>query len=543
MSYVLTIIVFILIFSFLILIHELGHFWMAKKAGIKVEEFGFGLPPRLWGKKKGDTIYSVNWIPFGGFVRMYGEDSTDSKVLKSKKSFSGKPMRARVKVIVAGVLMNFLVAWVLMAVGFTVGMQPLLGPDDVLGAINKGQVVLETGLKIREMEEGSLAQRAGFKKDDSIYAIDGVMINDFLLAEMQEDVSGTYSVSGPGGVRDVVVTQDQLPNTGEKSLGLTFYDYSPFPRVKIFELEKHLDAYVVGLRPGDIILKINGQQVYSVQEFEALTRGLSTLEFEIYRNGIVEIFLVERDEARKVVVSDVLSDSPAKMAGLQSEDIILAVNGKAMNDSLELIEFVGQHANEKLAFAIQRGDERLFYEIAPDTDARIGVLLSELVSYGVDQGMSLYNVGVLSSVTEIKDEQYPFYIAIYKALGETYRLSKLTVGMLGDFINGLVSTGEISQSVAGPVGIAQMTHVFVQEGFIPVLRFVAILSLSLAVINILPFPALDGGRLLFIIIEFVMGRRVPEKWEAYIHAFGYILILFLILAVTYSDILRLIASN
>ena len=104
------------------------------------------------------------------------------------------------------------------------------------------------------------------------------------------------------------------------------------------------------------------------------------------------------------------------------------------------------------------------------------------------------------------------------------------------------ATAITDDSVAGPVGIAQMTHTFVQEGFIPLIRFVAILSLSLAVINILPFPALDGGRLLFLIIEMITGRRVNQKWEAYVHAFGYLLILLLLLVVTYSDILRLFSS-
>ncbi len=87
MDILITIIVFILIFSVLVLVHEFGHFIMAKRAGIKVEEFGFGLPPRIWGKKKGETLYSINWIPFGGFVRMFGEDSKDGSMLSKKRSF------------------------------------------------------------------------------------------------------------------------------------------------------------------------------------------------------------------------------------------------------------------------------------------------------------------------------------------------------------------------------------------------------------------------------------------------------------------------
>ena len=119
MAYLITVIVFVLVFSVLVLVHEFGHFYMAKKSGIKVEEFGFGLPPRVLGKKKGETIYSINAVPFGGFVRMYGEDSKNSKYLKSKRSFAAKPLRSRILVVTAGVIMNFLLAWFLLFIGLS----------------------------------------------------------------------------------------------------------------------------------------------------------------------------------------------------------------------------------------------------------------------------------------------------------------------------------------------------------------------------------------------------------------------------------------
>ncbi len=536
MSYIITGLAFFIIFSVLVLVHEWGHFIMAKRAGIKVEEFGFGLPPRLWGKKKGETIYSINWIPFGGFVRMYGEDTSNPALLKSSRSFVAKPMRARVKVVVAGVVMNFLLAWLLIFIGFSVGMQPLLGPDDVLPAIAKGQIVLEPGVKVKSVEVGSLAEKAGFKANDVFVAYNGAKINNLVLEEMGKNPIGTYEVLRDGTIQSVKVEGENVT-----TLGLNMYDFSAFPRVKIHNLDQSTELFRFGLRPGDVVITVNGQQVYTVEELETMVRGVGTLEYEVFRDGVVEKIVVDNRDAKQIIISEVVPGSSASKAGILPQDVILTVNGQTFENAPALIEFVQQNKEQSLSYAIERGGQALFFDVLP-VDGRIGVYLSELMKYGSDQGLSLYNVDLVSSVVEIKDEKYPVHIAIYKSLQETWRLSEMTAKMFVGFVGNLVSTGEIPDSVAGPIGIAQMTHVFVQEGIIPLLRFVAILSLSLAVINILPFPALDGGRLLFILIEFIIGRRVSQKWESYIHALGYILILLMILTVTYSDIMRLITG-
>lgn len=123
MQIFITIVVFLVIFSALILIHEFGHFTAAKRAGVKVEEFGMGLPPRIWGVKKGETLYSINWIPFGGFVRMLGEDG-ESK--KNQNSFASKSPAVQLWIVSAGVVMNLLLSFVLLTIGFWIGIDPLM---------------------------------------------------------------------------------------------------------------------------------------------------------------------------------------------------------------------------------------------------------------------------------------------------------------------------------------------------------------------------------------------------------------------------------
>ncbi len=542
MDYLITAIVFIVVFTIVILVHEFGHFIMAKRSGIKVEEFGIGLPPRITGKKKGETIYSINWIPIGGFVRMLGEDSSNTKMLKNKRSFIAQPMRSRVKVVIAGVMMNFILAWILLSIGFTAGMQPLLGPDDVFPAVSDGTIELAGGMTIVSLENDSVLKAAGMKEGDRIYEYNGELVNYDIIGIMRENRVGIYSVYR-GEEKLTFEITDELLSAADFPEGFqaAFKEFVPFPRTKIFHVDENSNIYNSGLRAGDIILQVNGTQIYSVEQFEDVVRGEGELNYLVYRDGQEMEFFVELNRSKQIVISRVLPGTPAEEKGLMEGDIISQVNGRYINDSKTLVEYTEEHADEVLGYTIIRNGKTEFYEIRP-RESKVGVMLSELIGYGGGQEMSLYNIDFLSTIENIKEEKYPVYQAVYKSFGEMVHSARVTGEMFLAVIFRLVTEGELDEGVAGPVGIAQMTHIFTHEGFIPLLRFVAIISLSLGVINILPFPALDGGRLLFIIIEFILGRKVNQKWEAMIHALGYVLIILFILAVTYSDILRIINS-
>ncbi len=455
MHILLTIIAFLVIFSAIILIHELGHFVSAKKSGVKVEEFGIGLPPRIFGKKFGETIYSVNWIPFGGFVRMWGEDARNTKLINNKRTFIGQPVLNRIIIVTAGVIMNFVLAWLLLTIGFSVGMKPLLLEDDVLNAVNDGQIVLEK-----------------------------------------------------------VVFSEALDEESEK-------DLVPFPHPQIYRISEDSSLYEAGYRDGDIIDIYNDNYIFGLDGFE-------------------KSFNESPDQIR-VVVTEVLADTPAQRSGIKEGDIVVSAQGGDVDDVVELIETTEGCQSEACSYTIDRNGELIDYEILPE-QGRIGVMLSELRGY--DEGkLLLQNSSLLYSIAEIKEEKYPVHVAMGKSVTEIVRLGKVTLLMFGDFVGELFRDGKVPESVAGPVGIAHMTSYFVTEGIVSLLRFAAILSLSLGVINILPFPGLDGGRLLFIIVELIIGRRVSPKWENSIHGLGYLLLLVLIFAVTYSDIMRLVVGR
>ncbi len=365
----LAIIAFVIIFSLLILVHEWGHFTVARRAGIKVEEFGLGMPPRakkLFTDKKG-TVYTLNWIPFGGFVRLFGEDSVDSKVLKDKKSFASKSIGQRAAVIVAGVFMNFLLAWVLISIGFMVGMKPFL------------------------------------------------------------------------------VTQEDL------------------------------------------------------------NKGIE--------QGIVD--------AKKILyIHEIAPDLPLAKTDIDVGDYIVSVNGIEVTESLVLSEVIKPNALTAFSY-VHEGEENTAQVIA-NAEGKVGMTIS-----------------TETYVLNVKEVRYPFYIAPVKAISEIGRLSVLTVQMIGKVVVSVVAKFTVPDGVAGPVGIAKLTHTFTQQGFMALIQFTALLSISLGVINIMPFPALDGGRFLFIIFEFITRRRPNAKMEAIVHTVGFGLLMLLILVITWNDIVNL----
>lgn len=361
----LTIVAFIVILSVLVLIHELGHYLVAKKLGIKVEEFGFGFPPRVWGFKKGETLYSINLLPVGGFVKLYGEDAAGGGSIKGKvqssnakdlkRAFFARPIWQRFLVVIAGVVMNFVLAVIL--------------------------------------------------------------------------ISFVFSTQGVG-----------VPSNN-------------------------------------------------------------------------------------VHITDVLKDSPAAAAGLQKGDTIEYVNNKKIASNKDFITIINQNEGKTVQLSVKRGDATQNISLTPRKDFPKG------------QGP----VGVGISDTEIK--KYSWYTAPFYGTIEAFKFSWLILTGLGQMIFSLLIQGKQPQGVAGPVGVAQLTGQAVSYGFTATLWFAALLSINLAVLNVLPIPALDGGRLFFILIEAVTRRKVNPKYEGYAHAAGLIILLGLMALITIFDVVRIASGQ
>lgn len=391
--------IFILILGVLIFVHELGHFVVARRNGIKAEEFGFGFPPRIfgvqkvykekgrgkwrfiWGMRDGDdenekedkkeisqkklwvgTIYSINWIPLGGFVKIKGEnrDSHDPD------SFSTKGAWTRIKVLAAGVVMNFFLAWFLISLGFMVG-----APEPV---------------------------------DSSQKAVPG----------------------------------------------------------------------------------------------------------------------------SKIQISEVLEDSPAQLAGLKVGDEILknqtSASGQLTNFSnvSDVQDYINSQKGQEIILKVKRGGEFLDLRAIPRKETPAG------------QGP----LGVALSETALV--RYPWYQAFWNGLVETGKIISMIFVSLFVILKNIFSGQGAGADITGPVGIAILTKSVAGMGLVYVLQFAALLSINLGIINILPIPALDGGRILFVLIEKLRGYPISQKTESAFHTVGFALLILLMILVTFKDVARIL---
>ncbi|MBI4995158.1 RIP metalloprotease RseP [Candidatus Peregrinibacteria bacterium] len=539
MDIILTIIAVIVIFSILVLIHEAGHFFAARRAGIKVLEFGIGFPPRLFKKKFGETTYSINAIPFGGFVKLYGEDATSEAVIKAKNSYAHKSPWTRTKVVIAGVLMNFVLAIALLAIGFTFGIEPLLVTErDLFTHLAAGNVKSSPGIFVEKIEDK--AKTFGIESGDKIVAIDDKPISD----------SGQLDVFEKGRAKkdiDISVISEEnsafkkihLPLVGkDKYFGIKLKPFTQFPRLKVFEIKKGSGSEKAGLKAGDIILQMNGMEIYSSADFEGAVSKWPVIDIVFLRGIHILKTKITLPNFNNVVIADVFPNSSAEKTGFETGDNIISIDDSVIFKPEQVQEILKKNTGKEMLYVIKRGGKKIEIKAKTGTNNMLGIALSQMDSFRNSE-ISVYPFSVLTSITEIKRVRYGPWTAFKQAVQESWRLTGITINAFGRTLKSIVSRFTVPAEIGGPVQIAYYTHTFVQEGFFALLRFTALLSLSLAVINVLPIPALDGGRLLFILIEVIFKKRVNAHFESFVHGVGFILLLGLIILVTYSDIVKL----
>ena len=440
---------FILALGILVTVHEYGHFWVARKAGVKVLRFsiGFGKPLLKWHDKY-NTEYVIAAIPLGGYVKMLDERVDEVPANQRHLSFNAKSVQARIAIVAAGPMANFLFAIFALAVMYMVGVQTI---KPVVGNV----------------VEGSRAEQAGIIPTQQI-----IKIGDDDIANWQD---ATFSLMSHLGDKSVAVT---LRNENYQQTTQTL----------------NLDGW-----------KLDQQDV----------PPLSSL-------GIVPF----RPQAT-LTIAAITKNSAAEQANLQVNDVILAVNGETMSSWQQLVNLITQSANKSLQFSVKRQDSIKTITVTPK---------SRVVSNGIEQGF----LGVAPVVEQWPDDfvetrHYGPLDSIVLGTKETWRLITLSFDMIGNLITGQMSVKNLS----GPVGIAVGAGTSVSYGLVAFLSFLALISVNLGVFNLLPLPVLDGGHLMYYIIELFRKKPVSEKTQEFGFKVGALLLIFLTCFALFNDVSRL----
>lgn len=351
--------VFVLVLFVLVIAHEWGHFFVARRFGVRVYEFGFGFPPKIAKMfHKNGTDYTLNWIPLGGFVRLKGEDGSEAG---DSDSFAHKKIWQRLMILLAGVVMNFALGYV-------------------------------------------------------------IFLGLFLM-----------------GIDMPVVQQDAGAIVSEKRL----------------------------------------------------------------------------------VVGGIMKSSPAEVAGIVAGDEIVKIESENLPSAERVKEIISGSNGKSVAIDIAR----------QGTSKHLTVTPAE-----IQPGLT----GIGINMVDVASVRYPFTIAVAKAGTETKDVSLLIFRTLGTIVSKLVRHGELQEGVSGPVGIAVVTGKVAHSGIGPLLQLMAMLSINLGVLNVLPIPSLDGGRALFVVLEKIVRKKMRAEIEQYAHMIGFGLLMLLVIAVTYRDVVALI---
>ena len=443
---------FVLAIAILVVVHEFGHYWVAKRLGVKVLRFSVGFGRVLWSWRAGPdrTEYALAAIPLGGYVKMLDENEGEVAAEERHRAFNRQPVWKRAAIVAAGPGFNFLFAvcayWLVLMIGVP-GLTPVVG----------------------KVVPGSAAARAGFQRGDLVLRLDGHKVRSWdehrlLLLEkaVQHDVV-PFEVRDPSGQTrtlqlDLSHVSARAVSDGTFSQAIGLYGY--FPRI----------------RP---------------------------------------------------VLGTVLPNGPAKKAGLLPGDRILAVDGRPMKRWQDLVAIVAASPGKTLQLTVLRSGVQRTVAVTPERETVGGHVVGK-----IEAAVAIPKLPP-GMIYKVRLRPWP---ALRGAWENTWTMSALTVQMLYKMVELRVS----SKNISGPITIAQYAGYSVRVGLGSFLTFLAVVSVSLGVLNLMPVPVLDGGHLLFYLLEVIRGAPVSEQIVGWGQRVGIMLLLGLMVLAFYNDFVRIL---
>ena len=428
-----TVLIFVICIGILVFVHELGHFIAARIKGIRVLKFSLGFGPKIIGKKVGETEYLLSALPLGGYVKMAGEDVSE-ETTNAPDEFPSKSVLDRATVILAGPVMNIIIAFFLMPLVFLIGI--------------KIPAFLEESPIVGLVEEGSPAEASGIKIGDHILKIDDKPVSTW------DEVATIITTRPELGIKMELARGEEIRETSlEKGKG------SPYG-----------GSGYAGILPDlpPIIGKVN--------------KGY-----------------------------------PAEKAGLKEGDRIIEIDRNPVGNWYQVSSYIRSHVDTDIALTVKRSEEKIAVTVRPVKDKGAGYGVIGIIN---QQKMSVKKFGVIGSIEH--------------GMSRMYELTMLTFNVL----KRLFSFNLSIETLGGPIMIAKLTGEAAQSGISDLIAFLAFMSLQLGILNLLPIPVLDGGWVVFLLIEKIKGSPINRRVMEIAQTVGFALLITLIIIVSYNDILR-----
>jgi regulator of sigma E protease len=431
-------------------VHEFGHFWVARRCGVKVLKFSVGFGRSVWSRQAQDGVeYAIGVLPLGGYVKMLDEREAPVDADLKAQAFNNKPPAQRIAIAAAGPMFNFILAIIVYFLLFLAGER---GLAPVIGNV----------------EPGSIAEMAGLESDQEIVAIDGQKtltwqaVNFALLERLGDSGTIEFSVIYP-------------------------------PSQQVYSSQANLDRWLAGAEDVDLIRELG---------------------IEPYRPVI------------PAIIGGLADDGAAMKAGLQVGDEFVSIDGSTISDWMALVEEVKRSAGQERWLGILR--EGLPLTIAVQIEAAV-------VDGDTIGRLGVYPAPVDFPVNMIRYLERGPMESLAAALERTGALVVFTLDSMKKMVEGLISPKNLS----GPITIAKVATATAERGWASYFEFIALLSVSLGVLNLLPIPVLDGGHILYYAIEWIAGRPVPERVQIMGYQIGLFLVTCLMVFALYNDVARL----
>ena len=442
---------FVIALGILVAVHEFGHFWVARKLGIKVLKFSVGFGKAIWSRTADDgTVYALGAIPLGGYVKMLDEGEGEVAEADLPRAFNRQPLWKRSLVVLAGPMFNFffaIAAYSLVFAGGVEGLTPVVG----------------------KVIEGSVAEADGFRSGDVLLTVDGRKLNSW---------------------------QEQRLYLFSKALARKTVHY---------EVET-----------------ADGRQL--TRSLNLANVPMSKIDARLVAGGIGLIGWYPEVPA---VIDQVVSGKPASSAGLQHGDLITAINDEQVHSWNDVVRLISASPGKSLQLSFSRNGLSESISITP-----------EVAKEGEQE---IGRIGISVQPVEVPEDRlvnvnYGLMESLYRGTETTWMMSVLTLRMLAKMVTLEIS----SKNISGPITIAQYAGKSAQVGFTSFILFLAIVSVSLGVLNLLPIPVLDGGHLLYYTIEAITRKPVSEKVMIMGQQVGILLLFLLMSLAVYNDLGRLL---